>query len=639
MPARERPTWLPSPFHLAAVSIVSALTAWAGIVMSRQTGNLAMIWFTNGILLAVLLTRATRQWPALLTAGLAGVAVTGLLMGQSLAAILALQASNIVAILLPAAVLCCRRPRGRSDAVSDLTLPGGLVELTLIGAVLGPALSGLLAAYLLSPIWHVPFQPLLTRWYLGDALGVAVVTPLALAALRGELAPLFAPSQLLRTLGMLGAYVLIIVATFGDGRVPLLFMPFPPLMLVVARLGLPGAGLLILPTAAIAFGITVAGHGPLMLITDISPERRLAFLQIYLGIVCATAYAIGIIVGERHRLHQALLGQNVQLSTSERLYRLLANNASDIITRTRLDGRRMYVSPSVQDVLGWSVEEMLRPDWKQHVHPDDFSTFEGIRERLRAGATHAGGIYRYRHKDGWWTWIEARAHAVQESDGTVTEFIGNLRDVTRQKEAELALEVAMAELAEQAATDELTRLPNRRRFDETLPREWRRAMRVGEPLSLLLIDVDHFKAFNDRYGHQGGDECLRFIADAIGAVIRRPHDLVARYGGEEFVAVLPATTLDGAAQIAETLRAMIATLAVPHAAAPSGVLSISIGVATTVPDSDGLPASLITAADGALYAAKRGGRNRVAVADRVAAIRPQDDRVIHMVTPALRAVG
>jgi len=363
------------------------------------------------------------------------------------------------------------------------------------------------------------------------------------------------------------------------------------------------------------------------------------FLQIYLAIVSATAYAIGIIVAERRRLHAALLDQNDRLSTNERLYRLLADNASDIITRTRLDGKRLYVSPSVQDVLGWSVEEMLLPDWQGHVHPDDFPSFLGVRERLCAGAIHAGAVYRYRHKDGWWTWIEARAHVVREADGTVREFIGNLRDVTRQKETELALEAAMAELAEQATTDELTRLPNRRRFDETLPREWRRASRVGDPLSLLLIDVDHFKAFNDRYGHQGGDECLRFIADTIAAVIRRPHDLVARYGGEEFVAVLPATTLEGAVQIAESLRSIVAAMAVPHAGSQNGTITVSVGVASAVPTSEGQPAALIAAADGALYAAKRNGRNRVAVADRFAVVRPPDERVLHMIAPPLRAVG
>jgi diguanylate cyclase (GGDEF)-like protein/PAS domain S-box-containing protein len=289
--------------------------------------------------------------------------------------------------------------------------------------------------------------------------------------------------------------------------------------------------------------------------------------------------------------------------------------------------------------LGWSVEEMLRADWQRNVHPDDFPVFAGIRERMQAGAMHAGAAYRYRRKDGSWAWIEARAHMVREPDGSATEFIGNLRDVTRQKEAELALAAAMAELSHQAITDGLTGIANRRRFDEMLPREWRRAMRVGDPLSLLLIDVDHFKAFNDIHGHQGGDECLRLIAQTIAAVIRRPHDLVARYGGEEFVAVLPATTLDGAERIAEALRAAVVAMALPRMAAPGGCITISIGVASAIPAGDTEAARLFDAADSALYMAKRGGRTRVAVAGRPDPVRATGDRVVPLLAAPLSVAG
>jgi diguanylate cyclase (GGDEF)-like protein/PAS domain S-box-containing protein len=612
--------------------VVSALTAWVGIVLTRQVGNVAAIWFTNGILLAVLLTRPTRHWPALLAAGLAGVGIAGHLVGQSLTGILVLQASNAVDILLPAILL--RDLRGSSP---DLTLPGAFIEFTLIGVLLTPALSGLLAAQMLAPMWHTPFLPLLTRWYLGDALGVAVMTPLTLSLLRGELKPLLVPAALPRTLGVVGAYLLITAGAFAASRVPLLFLLFPPLLLAVARLGFPGTGLIILPTAAIAFGVTAAGHGPLLLIPGLSPAQRLAHVQVFIVVVCATAYSIGVIIAERRRLNRTLLEQHARLARSERLYRLLANNASDIITRVRMDGQRLYVSPSAQDVLGWSVEEMLQSDWKRNVHPDDFATFEAVRDRMRAGDMHAGGTYRYRRKDGSWAWIEARAHLVQSPDGDATEFIGNLRDVTRQKEAELALETVMAELAQQATTDDLTGIANRRRFDEMLAKEWRRAMRVGDPVALLLIDVDHFKAFNDRYGHQAGDECLRFVARAIAAVIRRPHDLVARYGGEEFVAVLPGTTLDGAERMAQTLRLAIMQMAVPHAAASVGTVTVSIGAASAIPTGDTRPAALIEAADGALYAAKRTGRNRVAIARRPDVSRPPGDRVGPQLAPELQA--
>ena len=417
-----------------------------------------------------------------------------------------------------------------------------------------------------------------------------------------------------RTLLVAVGFVLLAGVAFSDAHTPLLFLLFPPLLLAVSRLGFAGAALLIVPTVAIGFAATVSGHGPLTLLHDITPERKLAFLQLYFAVLAGTAYLVGVGVAERRRLNQALVDEHVRLARSERLYRLLADNSSDIIVRGNSLGRRLYVSPSAEEVLGWTVEEMLAPDWLSHVHPDDLTACLQIRDRLLAGETQAVETYRYRRKDGSWAWLEARAHAVANPESTVMEFVANLRDVSRQKHAELALEVVMTDLAEQAATDPLTGVANRRTFEKSMTMEWRRAMRVGDPLSLLLIDIDDFKAFNDFYGHQAGDNCLRFVASTIAETIRRAHDLVARYGGEEFVVMLPATGLDGAQRTAEMIRAAIAAQAVPHGASTCGKVAISVGVAMSIPMSGGDPVALIEAADSALYAAKRQGRNRVVIA-------------------------
>ena len=164
---------------------------------------------------------------------------------------------------------------------------------------------------------------------------------------------------------------------------------------------------------------------------------------------------------------------------------------------------------------------------------------------------------------------------------------------------------------ELAYTDALTGIANRRRFDEALIDEWKRASRTAQPLTLIMIDVDFFKAFNDTYGHQAGDRCLQSIASALRASVSRPGDLVARYGGEEFVALVPSTPLSGGIVLAEAFREAVALEAIPHAASSLGHVSLSIGVACAVPDSDGDARMLLHAADAALYHAKESGRNRV----------------------------
>ncbi|RQR62857.1 sensor domain-containing diguanylate cyclase [Burkholderia sp. Bp9015] len=170
---------------------------------------------------------------------------------------------------------------------------------------------------------------------------------------------------------------------------------------------------------------------------------------------------------------------------------------------------------------------------------------------------------------------------------------------------------AESELVLLARTDGLTGLNNRRSFGEVLDREWRRARRAHSVFSLLFVDVDRFKAYNDTYGHQAGDDALAAVARCIGENIRRPADTAARYGGEEFVVLLPDTPQTGAAQIAERIRAAIDELALEHAGSEYGRVTASIGLASWTPEQDGEPGAVIKAADEALYYAKATGRNKV----------------------------
>jgi diguanylate cyclase (GGDEF)-like protein len=160
--------------------------------------------------------------------------------------------------------------------------------------------------------------------------------------------------------------------------------------------------------------------------------------------------------------------------------------------------------------------------------------------------------------------------------------------------------------------DGLTGIANRRRFDEALQSEWRRNGRTASALSVVMIDVDHFKKFNDRNGHLAGDDCLRKVATAMQHALKRPGDLLARYGGEEFVAILPATPLSGGLFTAQQLHDAVVSLAIPHgASATAEFVTVSVGVASCVPEHHAEPGPLVARADAMLYKAKEAGRNQV----------------------------
>ena len=196
----------------------------------------------------------------------------------------------------------------------------------------------------------------------------------------------------------------------------------------------------------------------------------------------------------------------------------------------------------------------------------------------------------------------------------LVQAIGQLdEEKSAQDELIVKLQQAQAQLQELANCDGLTGLANRRQFDKVLKQEWGRSIREATPLSLLMIDVDHFKLYNDTFGHQGGDACLQFVAGAMSDEHRlRVSDVVARYGGEEFAVILPATPLEGAMVVAERMRSSVAGLGLRHPRSTTGEhVTISVGLACAIPTRTSDPARLITAADAALYLSKTEGRNRV----------------------------
>jgi diguanylate cyclase (GGDEF)-like protein/PAS domain S-box-containing protein len=272
-----------------------------------------------------------------------------------------------------------------------------------------------------------------------------------------------------------------------------------------------------------------------------------------------------------------------------------------------------YVSPSSFHVLGWKQDEMIGKLVDHFILAEDIPVLAAAIAAVSPSGTQiVSATVRMLRKDGSTTWMENRARRVCDSiTGELADFVLIMRDISERKRLE-------EQLSALALTDSLTALLNRRAFDNSLEREWKRTLRERSQISLLLLDVDHFKELNDRYGHKAGDDCLRAIAGAVNEATRVT-DVVARYGGDEMTIILPSTNIAGAVEAAERMRSAIETLRIPHEGNPEGGgwASASVGATTAFARDGGttrMPESLLLAADKALYRAKHGGRNRVATA-------------------------
>lgn len=252
------------------------------------------------------------------------------------------------------------------------------------------------------------------------------------------------------------------------------------------------------------------------------------------------------------------------------------------------------------DLDGFEVARQIRQmespgDWTPIIFLSSLNKDKDIEEGIAAGGDD------YLLKPISEVVLAAKMRAMQR----IIQMRQSLLVLTRK------LDSANQELKRLTSLDGLTGIPNRRHFDEVLDREWRRAMRQGDELAILMCDIDFFKLYNDTFGHQAGDECLCKVAQALTSTMDRGGDLLARYGGEEFVAVLPGTSLSGASHVAAQMRKAVNDLALEHPGSPVGHVTASFGVASAVAMPETNPQDIVGAADRALYKAKNAGRNRV----------------------------
>ena len=331
-----------------------------------------------------------------------------------------------------------------------------------------------------------------------------------------------------------------------------------------------------------------------------------AFARFAVALILAALIGIlgWIVIRQVSRLQKA----RAALVESEGKFRLLAENSSDVVALISRAGIRRYVSPSATRVLGRTPEQLIGTSVLDMIEPEDRPTLDAAVAQLRRRRSDAMMVvHQVQRPDGTTIWLESAVRVARDTvTGHADGVVAVSRDITDRKELEAKLDAL-------AKTDGLTELANRREFDQRLDFELRRAARDGTPVSLILIDLDRFKRFNDTYGHQAGDECLRLVSREIKRKALRPADVAARYGGEELALLLPDTPGQGAALVAERIRVAVEELAIEHMGnAPVNAVTISAGVATAQVDGSATSSTaLIRLADEALYEAKRSGRNRI----------------------------
>ena len=276
-----------------------------------------------------------------------------------------------------------------------------------------------------------------------------------------------------------------------------------------------------------------------------------------------------------------------------------------------------YIGPQIEKVLGWKQDSWRTvEDWAMRMHENDrawvvdFCVAQSI-----SGVDHEAD-YRALTINGEYIWIRDVVHVVRKPNGEVDSLVGFMFDISERKKQEQELETLKKQLEEYSYQDGLTGIANRRFFEDSYQREWLNAQREQQPLTLMLLDIDYFKQYNDHNGHLLGDACLKQIAQILKKSVSRPRDLVARFGGEEFILILPDTSQASAIEVVERILQSIRTADICHSTSPLDQrLSVSLGVKTIIPTQKNDKMAFLKEVDQNLYLAKERGRNGYVIQD------------------------
>lgn len=577
------------------------LTVFIASILSfefaRGLHGIFPVWWPNGILLAPLLLVRRRRWPILLAAGGFAILLAHTPGPAWHPQVLWFTLSCLAEVWLAASLI-----RWWADGPFTLTSISQAIRFVVIAVLLTPLVFATFAVAVVPLPAGQSLGAAFMHSYLADAIGVATAAPIMLAAFRGSIPQIWNHAGAMQSLGLLILLTIGGCLSLFQPDMAVLGLLFPLVIAVVVRMGWTIGALGALMLSVIACAFTASGHGPFAALGTLGGE--IGDLQIFLAALTIATAIVATVYEDRRRMLQ-------QAREKERSIRLLTESSPDVMLLNDLSSRMLYTTRAVKNMLGYNPAELYRKSFPDDLmHPGEVPAYMDALEAVRRQNESRTLIYRMHRKDNSWMWAEGCISLYRdELTGEPIGFINVVRDITHRKEAEDRLQIAYNELEALAAVDPLTAVANRRHFDAVLDAEWKRAVRNGTTISMLLIDVDFFKNFNDIYGHIAGDDCLRDIASTVSQCTRRSTDLVARFGGEEFAVVLPETDEAGAAALAERIRVAVHSHGVRHAGNTHGVITISIGCASMVPTRASSTLALIEAADKALYRGKSIGRN------------------------------
>jgi PAS domain S-box-containing protein len=409
---------------VALVTVCFTVAAWAGIVLTLQLERIAAIWFGNAILVSALLLSPRSRWPWLCAATLVANIAVNRFIGDSVPVSIGLSLANQIESLLTASVLHASL---RSSV--DLTDRRVLLRFFAYAVALMPLVGACLGASVLSVARDVPFIDGMLRWWVADALGMAIVVPLVLAIKPSELLESIRSRSPLDTFGPYALVLIVAALVFAQNSFPILFLLFPPMLLIAFRVGLTGTAIAISVCAAIAISFTLIGLGPFLLVEGSSVADRIVILQLLLATLILTTYPVCSVVAAQANLLR-------DVASSEERFRALAANSHDIIALTDMQGIWRYVSPSVTTVFGWKPEELVGKSGLSYVHIEDAALYVNGTELLMQGKQMLAGSFRMRHRDGRYIWVETISRALLDAKGKQTGWVSNTRDISARKRVE-----------------------------------------------------------------------------------------------------------------------------------------------------------------------------------------------------------